>query len=193
MPRSHSRRREQRWRSRELGATSTRAADKAKTGGFGGGGKTGRGGGKSFKKGPCFKCGSKHLSRDCPDKGDPQMIKPKQAYMAMQEAAPGLLSFFAEKVEEHGLVLQRLAEHEAFMSMAAEMVGKAVVDCGASESIGGVAAIEALTAKLREMQPTPVEVNLDDRPVYGFGNSGRQQVLTTKSLRASPWARRTVN
>ena len=69
------------------------------------------------------------------------------------------------------------------MAKQASEVGKAIVDCGATESLGGVRAIERLIEILKgKDEQVNVTVDLTDRPWYSFGNGAREQVLSRVTL-----------
>ena len=72
---------------------------------------------------------------------------------------------------------------DALMTRRITESGKAVVDCGATESIGGVTAIERLV-ELRKAADRNARVTVDtsDRPWYGFGNGASEQVLSRVSV-----------
>ena len=56
--------------------------------------------------------------------------------------------------------------------------GKGVIDCGATESLGGVDALEALMLLLIKRGLMPPEVDVKDRPFFSFGDGERKQVLS---------------
>ena len=67
--------------------------------------------------------------------------------------------------------------------------GKALLDCGASDSLGGVEAIEAAIDRSHKMYGEDeecVSVDTTDRPTYKFGNANKQQVLSKVTVRVKP-------
>ena len=62
--------------------------------------------------------------------------------------------------------------------------GKAVVDGGATKTLGSVVALEKIMRLNFERSGHSGVTNLDlqDRPVFGFGNSSRDQCLSTAAL-----------
>ena len=54
------------------------------------------------------------------------------------------------------------------------MAGKAVIDCGATKSIGGMQALQFLGQSLEN--PASAIVDTSDRPWFTFGNGQRKQV-----------------
>ena len=73
---------------------------------------------------------------------------------------------------------QGLADHAVYLSKKCILEGKAVVDCGATESIGGYEAIQALVEARRQQGDDRVRVDLQNRPVYSFGNGQKERVLS---------------
>ena len=125
---------------------------------------------KGSPKGPCFRCGGKHYARDCPDRGDHRLKPPKQAHLVMM----------ASRVYEPPAELSLGACNSlksCFLAQEATRRGKAVIDCGATESLGGIAALENL-AKLnaKKYGTTKMRIDRTDRPTYTFGNGESAKV-----------------
>ena len=69
-------------------------------------------------------------------------------------------------------------------TVQAVAAGKAVIDGGATKTIASVAALEALMNKNKAKYGTDriVEVNVHDRPVFGFGNSSTDRCMSTAQV-----------
>eukprot|EP00969_Alexandrium_andersonii_P137466 6080174-Alexandrium_andersonii.AAC.1 len=59
--------------------------------------------------------------------------------------------------------------------------GKVILDCGATESIGGLNAVEGLMEKLKSLG-REINVDLSDRPTYGFGNGEQKSAMGAVSF-----------
>ncbi|OLQ14375.1 hypothetical protein AK812_SmicGene1548 [Symbiodinium microadriaticum] len=124
----------------------------------------------------CLRCGqSGHKAAECP------AAKPQAAQQ--KEMAPFIC--FAQEDREIALEL-----HEAGPNLisTAEAVtsGKAVIDCGATKSLGSV---EALEHVVRLSQNGVSRVDTEDAPVFGFGNSSEDRCLSTLHLRLAAGGR----
>ena len=62
-----------------------------------------------------------------------------------------------------------------FLAKEHREAGKAIVDCGATRSIGGIAALESLG---RLLGPEQITIDFDNRPWFTFGNGSRQRVMS---------------
>ncbi|CAE7233664.1 RE1 [Symbiodinium sp. CCMP2592] len=121
----------------------------------------------------CMGCGRKgHRVANCPN---PQ--NPPSAQMAENETA----SFICYS---EGPAAQETAYATGITTREAVQQGKAVMDCGATRSIGSVLALE----KLMEMniaqhgEPRVIEVDRSDRPIFGFGNSSTDRCASTVKM-----------
>ena len=64
-----------------------------------------------------------------------------------------------------------------FLAQEATRKGKAVIDCGATESLGGIGALENLARKNVKRHGTScMRIDFNDRPVYSFGNGESTRV-----------------
>ena len=66
-------------------------------------------------------------------------------------------------------------EETCFLAKEHREAGKAIVDCGATRSIGGIEALESLG---RLLGPEQISIDLENRPWFTFGNGSRQQVMS---------------
>ena len=124
----------------------------------------------------CFRCGGPHKVADC--KEAPKSRPAAGAHVA--EEAPFI--FLAEGIKEafHGEV------KDGPLLSAQEVVaqGKAILDGGATRTIGSVTALSRVCELNERNRGTAgvKEVDMQDRPVFGFGNSSRNQCVSTASL-----------
>lgn len=126
-----------------------------------------------------FRCGGPHYAAECPDKGDNRTdAVPKVAAFAMGarlESADELQTYANNKMAEDipGVFL---AQHHIEK-------GQGVIDCVATEAIGGVDALEVLARPQEENALTEAPtVDLEDIPWFNFGNGARQQVMSGVSF-----------
>ena len=136
----------------------------------------------------CFRCGGPHKVAECKE-------KPKdsgQANVATEEAPLVFMSEQAlhEKRETEFLALHANGEmvnqpNMAFLSTDKVVSqGKAVLDGGATRTIGSIAALEQVaTLNTEKRGSTGVsKIDFNDRPVFGFGNSSKNQCASTAEL-----------
>ena len=137
----------------------------------------------------CFRCGGPRKVAEC--KAAERKEKPKensQSNVATEEAP---LVFLATK---------ELAERDEFLALHANdekignaawlstdgvvSQGKAVLDGGATRTIGSIAALEQVASLNAEKRGTTgvSKIDFEDRPVFGFGNSSRNQCASTAEL-----------
>ena len=58
-----------------------------------------------------------------------------------------------------------------FLAREATMMGKALIDCGATESLGGIVALENLARlNAKKYGTSKMRIDRNDRPTYTFGN-----------------------
>ena len=70
--------------------------------------------------------------------------------------------------------------------MAATRRGKAVLDCGATDSLGSINAVESLAKiNVKKTGLSKMRVNLGDRPTYTFGNGDSQRVAGRATFEVS--------
>ena len=126
----------------------------------------------------CLRCGGDHKTFQCPKPGPGA-----SASTAESQSAPFVCFAGADPDPPASDCLH--AEDDAFLSTP-EVVsqGKAVLDGGATRTIGSVVALEAVLNKNQECRGSSglQSVDLEDRPVFGFGNSSKDRCLSTASL-----------
>ena len=118
----------------------------------------------------CLRCGKAgHKAAVCP-------APVPQASVA--EMAPFIC--FAQDGTREADAWSLQARHSKPTTCDAVASGKAVIDCGATKSIGSVLALE----QLMKLSPHGVsQVDTADRPVFGFGNSSEDRCVSTLHLR----------
>ena len=123
---------------------------------------------------PCLKCGSRdHEAGKCPKNQE------RRSYMAQA------LNFTAWCL---GSDETNSTSVEAF-SCENLALGKVLIDCGATDTVGSVEAIEAIIDKSQEAFGNDhdwVSVDCNDRPIYKFGDANRQQALSKVKVKVSP-------
>lgn len=129
----------------------------------------------------CLRCGGGHRTDACPKKSNNSGTA---AMASIQEEAPCVC--FAE---DQACV----AAEEAWMLTTQQAMeqGKAVIDGGATRTIGSVAAVEKLMELNSSNGGDPGLQRLDPelRPVFGFGNSSSDRCLSTAWMKISAGGR----
>lgn len=118
----------------------------------------------------CFRCGGPHKSADCKEK--PRSEAPKSNVVT--ESAP--LVFMSEEI---------LSAESGFLSTSEVVAqGKAVIDGGATRTVGSTAALDKVVDLNQAKRGVSgvASVDFDDRPTFGFGNSSRNQCASTTDL-----------
>ena len=137
---------------------------------------------KRDEKMTCLNCGRVgHKAANCPDRD--------KAAHAAQEEAP-FVCFVEEKFEDAWAVemTEETIDAEAWAAevTTAQAVeqGKCVIDPGATRTLGSVSAVEKIMQlkAAREGSTGILEVDNMNRPTFGFGNSSRDQCLSTIKL-----------
>ena len=119
----------------------------------------------------CFHCGGPHKVAECPKKG-----KGSQA-QNVEEAAE--IAFHSSMVNE----CAHLGEGggDPIGSVVSNCYG--VIDSGATSSLGSVDALEAVMAKnFATKGDNQVEIDLNKRPTFRFGNGQRKTCLSTAKV-----------
>ena len=121
----------------------------------------------------CLKCGGPHSTHMCP-------VKKQQAHVS-EESAEIVFSAM-----EEGLATDATTGHEALQSSdltARLSSGKGIIDCGATSTLGSIAAVESIMANnLKRMGRDRVTVDPDTQPTFRFGNNGTTNCLSTVKL-----------
>ena len=116
----------------------------------------------------CLSCGGQHRTDECPKKQ-----KSFQSQHEPDDQAP-----FICLTDQ---VLATDYTNEKITTQQAVLQGKAVVDGGATRTLGSVVALEHLMRLNQEQSGKDGLSKLDttQRPVFGFGNSSKDQCLST--------------
>ena len=117
--------------------------------------------------GQCLSCGGAHKTSECPNK--------TQAHTAeVQEHAP-FICMTDQVMNTDSTNANMSTTHQAMEN------GRAVIDGGATRTLGSVAAVERLMAINAENNGDAGVAKLDvnQRPVFGFGNSSSDRCLST--------------
>eukprot|EP00434_Breviolum_minutum_P003006 symbB.v1.2.002643.t1/scaffold142.1/size299426/1 len=129
----------------------------------------------------CFRCGGPHKIADCKE-------KPRDGEKAhvVAETAP-FVTFLSEAMVNEQID-GRFESKEQLSWLSTNQVvaqGKAVIDGGATRTVGSIEALEKVVAlnQARHGEPGVEKIDFSDRPVFGFGNSSRNQCASTASLR----------
>eukprot|EP00435_Cladocopium_sp_Y103_P058586 s1303_g20.t1 len=119
----------------------------------------------------CYRCGGPHSTYNCP-------VPKKQQANVSEEAE---VAFGADEV----LSVQH-AEEQVFAVTVSEAIrmGKGVIDCGATATLGSVSALEALgvhnVAKFGEDR---ISIDPAVTPTFKFGNNGTTSCLSTAHVK----------
>lgn len=133
---------------------------------------------KSDKEVKCFRCGGAHLSADCPQK-DKSNHRSATAHLGQEVhftfvTEPEATVFSTATVPEdgHALSLHTLVE-----------AGKAIIDGGATASVGSIDALDKVQAlNHAQGQPREMSVSFGQCPSFRFGNNGKTQCLSTAQV-----------
>ena len=139
-----------------------------------------------------LRCGGAHHTANCPS----STTKTATAASAEDQAAPFIC--FAGEPDANMIENDFMTEDVAMTAEAygttmtssppttrdAVMQGKAVIDGGATKTLGSVVALEQVMKLNLEKKGNAGLQSLDfqDRPVFGFGNSSRDQCVSTASM-----------
>ena len=123
------------------------------------------GGFKSGEKGKCFRCGStEHQIKDCP----------KKAPMAKVAEETAEIVFSAEEV---------YASAEAMSAEEVIRSCQGIIDSGATASLGSVDALAQIQQhNIEALGDDQMQVDVDQRPVFKFGNGQKQGCISTVNL-----------
>ena len=123
----------------------------------------------------CLACGGPHQTSRCPKRASGQASSAEG-----QESAPFVSTPFTCLAESEALV----ASKEKLTTLQAMERGMAVIDGGATSTLGSVRALEQVMMLNQNAKGKHgVEsVDLADQPVFGFGNSSHDKCLSTANL-----------
>ena len=123
----------------------------------------------------CLKCGSSgHRTAQCPKKSEPQGT----AHTAQNESAPFVC--FTESIDKNEAHFMG----DGLTSEEAMRQGKAILDGGATRTLGSVTAVEQVMDLNEKLTGATGIRHIDtsQRPTFGFGNSSSDQCLSTAWL-----------
>ena len=129
---------------------------------------------KSKGKITCFRCGGDHKVAQCPDRHAPK----KEHGNVTTEEAP----FVCFSEVEEGMMAQgagKLTTEEAIRQ------GYGIIDGGATKTLGSLHALGAIADEnlRKHNEDRVIEVNTKERPVFGFGNSSRNQCVSIAKMK----------
>ena len=128
----------------------------------------------------CFRCGGPHKVAEC--KEPPRQQTAAKGQSNVVEEAPFV--FLAETAQAFANHTPEAEKMSCLSTREVMEQGKAIIDGGATRTIGSVEALARvvdLNQQLRGISGIK-EVDLSDRPVFGFGNSSKDQCVSTASL-----------
>lgn len=136
----------------------------------------------------CFRCGGPHKIAECKER--PRGGEASKSNV-VTEAAP--LVFVAEEMvgvdtqpdwNLHADESQDDSEGNFLSTSEVVSQGKAVIDGGATRTVGSIAALEKVVDlnTLKRGVTGVGSVDFGDRPVFGFGNSSKNQCASTTDL-----------
>ena len=128
--------------------------------------------GNSAKR--CFKCGGSHATHECTTKTTtpPTTQSAHLAFQVSGNSEPMVYNAFQQNEEATAFSLTKILQE-----------GKAIIDGGATSSVGSVSALERVLKLQAERQhEIKVEVETEDQPSFKFGNGGRKQCMSTAKL-----------
>ena len=120
----------------------------------------------------CLGCGVKgHRVANCPNKNKSEAMHTNDVTSSDRQHAPFVC--YAEAGESALTVFPSTAQ--------AVEEGYAIIDGGATKTLGSVHAVEALLRRNQEHHGYPrlAEVDKDNKPVFGFGNSSEGRCIST--------------
>ena len=125
------------------------------------------------KSGPikCFRCGGNHKIANCPDRQAPRAGEAQKA-----ESAP----FVCYARDEAAMVTNQ----DAMTTEEAVLKGYGIIDGGATKTLGSVHALEAVAAEnfRKHSDDRILEIDPEQKPTFGFGNSSRNQCVSTAKV-----------
>lgn len=133
---------------------------------------------KSDQPRQCFRCGSTdHLSAQCPQKEDRNAKDGQAVHFTFALSTP-------EPDAATGTGSNQVLAEGTLLSMNAILdAGKAIIDGGATSTVGSTDAMERIAEiNVNRGADHRCEVSLDEKPSFRFGNNGRKTCLSTAHL-----------
>eukprot|EP00435_Cladocopium_sp_Y103_P028184 s2397_g7.t1 len=142
------------------------------------GGKSSSGKGKGITV-PCFRCGMRgHLSADCPDRFSPGKGAGKGSFKGKSKGkGKGKSKFKGKNFYADVCTLTLMWNEDA---RARNSFTRIVVDTGASESAVGADSLAKLLYYYGKFQ---YDINMDDRPIFRFGNGLKMQAMSRVDIK----------
>ena len=130
---------------------------------------------KSDHEPKCFRCGGSHTITNCPQKDKPS--KPASANVGQEVHFTFVTEpLAAEKKSE-------VYTENAFSLHSLVSAGKAIIDGGATASVGSADALEQVQRLNKEQgNSRDLILNFGSSPSFRFGNNGKTQCLSTAQL-----------
>ena len=137
----------------------------------------------------CFRCGGPHLKRDCPEKPTESNARSQCSFVfsALYEAAPEpkAAENHAKDVDWSPIALAAEVEDETSFMTLEQVIqqGKAIIDGGATSSLGSEEAVQQIAAlNWRRSGEDDLEIDPKEKPSFRFGKNGRQSCLSTAHM-----------
>lgn len=126
----------------------------------------------------CFKCGGPHYTNKCPDRSDSRL--------PVKKIEDSHFSWWAAGTNDESDIPIDNQEADAYMVIRhadAIQAGKAIIDGGATATLGSVGAMEVLAQRNREVHgDDKMTIDREQRPLFHFGNGASQRCLSTVQL-----------
>ena len=145
----------------------------------------------SAQSGPCLRCGKSHDTKMCPQKKDDDTKNfeaeaeehSEFVFSVSEDARTSSTSAFCWTNLEEAMGIDR-QEGQGLSTQEVVKQGFGVLDGGATKTMGSMHALEQIQRACKETgQPGVTRVDTDERPVFGFGNSQRDQCASTCYLK----------
>lgn len=135
--------------------------------------------GKGYgSRGPCLRCGGDHATKDCPE--------PKPKPESAAHFVSGLV-FASEMMKGDPGSGEPAAYGAELLDTPEKRKAKGLIDCGATDTVGGYQAVDDVLAKAVEMfGATAAEVDLSNRPTFKFGNGEFMRCLSQAAAQVAP-------
>ena len=126
----------------------------------------------------CLRCGGPHKVAVCPERNKGEVPQPKAQAHVAEEAAT--FTFYVAEDEALGAV-----EQDSYLTTSDVVEqGKAVIDCGATRTVGSIYALEKIMVEnVRKHGRTSLQdIDFNEKPVFNFGNSSRNRCASTAQM-----------